>query len=368
MNINSNGLNFTGERHHYSLYQNQHEFVNQDIKGGLSLNVTSLPEQSSIALSSHLYHYPPHYRQVKRRRRLTEEETNVLNNVFENVQKPDSTTRAQLAQKLNMSSRAIQVWFQNRRAKVKRDALESKNAAKNNVSKKLTLVADYCPENMNQHLSLTLTNNSTSPHNSTPKHLVNNCANLSKPSGTTPNLSVALTSNLCTSLEGQKFSNRNPINSYVSQFFHLDKNEYDNNEVMNGLIQCEKSGCNDDYWNTYLKTVEIDDQSVCDLMLNSCLTNGQTIPLQASSCFSDNNLFQIAQDDSFRFNLSEPLGIVTLPPTNSMANLLNMSNILNTGYPINNKQTSTWFLDTQHTQQKATSNIFEPNTQDPKHL
>ncbi|RGB36438.1 homeobox domain-containing protein, partial [Rhizophagus diaphanus] len=55
-----------------------------------------------------------------RRRRLTEEETNVLNSIFENLQKPDATTRAQLAQKLNMSSRAIQVWFQNRRAKVKR--------------------------------------------------------------------------------------------------------------------------------------------------------------------------------------------------------------------------------------------------------
>ncbi|RIB14028.1 homeobox domain-containing protein, partial [Gigaspora rosea] len=56
----------------------------------------------------------------KRRRRLTEEETNVLISTFEKVQKPDAETRTRLATKLNMSSRAIQVWFQNRRAKVKR--------------------------------------------------------------------------------------------------------------------------------------------------------------------------------------------------------------------------------------------------------
>lgn len=278
MNINSNGPSFTREKHHYySLYQNQHEFVKQDIKDSIGLNVTS-SEQSSIVLNGHLYHYPPLYRQVKRRRRLTEEETNVLNSIFENIQKPDATTRAQLAQKLNMSSRAIQVWFQNRRAKVKRDALESKSAAKNNVSKKLTLVADYCPENMNQHLSsLTLSPlliTSTSLHNSTPKHLVSNCANLFRTSETTPSLAVALTSNLCNSLEEQKFSSRNFVNSYLSQFIHLNKNENDNNEVMNGLIQCEKGGCNVDYWNIpNLKTVEIDDPSACD---PGCLTNGQS--------------------------------------------------------------------------------------------
>jgi hypothetical protein len=281
MNTNGIGQNFMGERHHcYSLCQNQGEFVNRDIKGGIDSNVTSSPERSSIALNGHLYH-PPLYHQVKRRRRLTEEETNVLNNIFENIQKPDATIRAQLAQKLNMSSRAIQVWFQNRRAKVKRDALESKNAAKHNVSKKLTLVADYCPENMNQQLSpLTLSpllNTSTSRYNSTPKHFVSNCANLSGTPGTAANLAIALTSNPCTSFEEQKFSNKHPINSYVSQFIHLNKNENDNNEVMNGLIQCEKSGCNVDYWNTsYLKTIEIDDPSACDSIYDGCLTNGQS--------------------------------------------------------------------------------------------
>ncbi|CAG8576855.1 374_t:CDS:10 [Diversispora eburnea] len=74
------------------------------------------------------------------------EETNILINTFENVQKPDAELRTQIATQLNMSSRAIQVWFQNRRAKVKRDALESKNAVKINKPKKLTLSTDYYRE------------------------------------------------------------------------------------------------------------------------------------------------------------------------------------------------------------------------------
>ncbi|CAJ0846338.1 4643_t:CDS:2, partial [Entrophospora sp. SA101] len=84
------------------------------------------------------------------RRRLTEDETLKLNKIFETIQKPDSNLRTQLAKQLNMSSRAIQVWFQNRRAKLKRDAMELKSAAdsnRNSKPKKLTLAVDYCKEN-----------------------------------------------------------------------------------------------------------------------------------------------------------------------------------------------------------------------------
>lgn len=251
MNINSNGngsSNVTEERHRY-------RSVNQDIKEGLGLNVTSS-----------LYHYPPPYRQVKRRRRLTEEETNILNNIFENVQKPDAATRAQLAQKLNMSSRAIQVWFQNRRAKVKRDALESRNAAKNNVPKKLTLVADYCPEKMKQRLyslslsplpSSTLTPSSTK---NSPKHSISNsCTGTSRITPNLANLSIALTTNLCTSSKEQKLDI--PI--------HVNRND---NSDMDGLIQHEN-----DYWNApYLKSLGIDDQSAFYSLYDSCNTNEQS--------------------------------------------------------------------------------------------
>src|SRR4051794_22835258 len=205
-------MNITGERHRY-------RSVNQDIKEGLGLNVTSP-----------FYHYPPPYRQVKRRRRLTEEETNILNNIFENVQKPDATTRAQLAKQLNMSSRAIQVWFQNRRAKVKRDVLESKNAAKNNVPKKLTLVADYCPEKMKQRLySLSLTNSTSSTKNPPKNSISNSCTNLPGITPNLANLSIGLTTNLCTSFEEQKLDipNGNPV-------IHVNRNE---NSGMDGLVQ-----------------------------------------------------------------------------------------------------------------------------------
>jgi len=60
-------------------------------------------------------------REVKRRRRLTPEETRILSEIYEHTQKPNSVLRNRLAQELGMSSRQIQIWFQNRRAKIKRD-------------------------------------------------------------------------------------------------------------------------------------------------------------------------------------------------------------------------------------------------------
>ncbi|CAG8435267.1 1912_t:CDS:2 [Funneliformis mosseae] len=252
MNISSNGIensNFTEESHHYHpLYQNHHEFVSKDIKEGLVLNETSSPEQSPNTLTSHVYHhYLPPYRQVKRRRRLTEEETNVLNNVFENVQKPDAATRAQLAQQLNISSRAIQVWFQNRRAKVKRDALESKNASKNKP-KKLTLAVDYFPEKMK-------------PPKNISNPIGNSRTNLPRKSRITPILA-----NLSTSPEEPKLEI--PVNV--------------------------------NYWN-YRSTYD-------SYASGSSLTDGQTTPLALpyfpNNFFHDNNCA-----DSFRYNLSSPVQV-----------------------------------------------------------
>lgn len=47
--------------------------------------------------------------------------------IFEQTQKPNAALRNRLAQQLDMSSRAVQIWFQNRRAKLKRDASEAQN-------------------------------------------------------------------------------------------------------------------------------------------------------------------------------------------------------------------------------------------------
>lgn len=62
---------------------------------------------------------------IKKRRRLLPEETACLIEAFEKSQRPSQETRDHLASKLRMSHRAIQIWFQNRRAKVKRDAADA---------------------------------------------------------------------------------------------------------------------------------------------------------------------------------------------------------------------------------------------------
>jgi hypothetical protein len=203
MNINNgNGSPNVAEEKH-SLYQSQHEFVNQGIKEDLYLNVAS----------------PPSSYWRRRRGRLTEEQTNVLNNIFKNEQKPDATTRALLAQKLDMSARAVQVWFQNRRARFKREKLELKNAAKNNAQKKLTV---YCPEKIKQK-----------SYSLSPSPFPNSTKNFS---GIMSNPMIALTGTLL-----------------PEERIHLNKNVNIDND--------EKIGCNVDHWNTsYSKPEEIDGQ------------------------------------------------------------------------------------------------------------
>lgn len=61
--------------------------------------------------------YNPH--EVKRRRRTSKSQFKKLEKAFNENPKPDASTRRHLAQKLSMSPRGIQVWFQNRRAKSK---------------------------------------------------------------------------------------------------------------------------------------------------------------------------------------------------------------------------------------------------------
>ncbi|KAI7816660.1 Homeodomain-like protein, partial [Gamsiella multidivaricata] len=61
--------------------------------------------------------YNPH--EVKRRRRTSRSQFKTLEKAFTENPKPDASTRRHLAQRLSMSPRGIQVWFQNRRAKSK---------------------------------------------------------------------------------------------------------------------------------------------------------------------------------------------------------------------------------------------------------
>lgn len=61
----------------------------------------------------------------RKRRRLLPQETEFLIHVFEQCPRPSTQVRDYLAARLGMSARNIQIWFQNRRAKVKRDFVES---------------------------------------------------------------------------------------------------------------------------------------------------------------------------------------------------------------------------------------------------
>ncbi|CAG8707381.1 7830_t:CDS:2, partial [Racocetra persica] len=286
MNISNvdNGVSSLGDSRHHSLFSPHHrEFVvDQDIKDGLLINDLSSSEPSPASLGQ-LFHYPVPYRQVKRRRRLTEEETNILISTFEKVQKPDAEMRTRLAAQLNMSSRAIQVWFQNRRAKVKRDALESKNAAKFNKPKKLTLAAEYCQEKR--------INNSESIHSSPISSTSSIAASPtdSKMQGMariTPNLaniSIALTSDNEHQLEPAK---ENGQSLYYPQ---LISNNQNNNMI--GLVH---ETVYDNYWNTScdMKTINNDERSIYSPYYNSegdsYLTNDfDTAPVSTVQSFPE---------------------------------------------------------------------------------
>merc|ERR1712071_181 len=57
---------------------------------------------------------------VKQRKRTSKQQKEVLEHVFTQTPKPDTLTRKSLGVQLNMTVREVQVWFQNRRAKVKK--------------------------------------------------------------------------------------------------------------------------------------------------------------------------------------------------------------------------------------------------------
>ncbi|KAF9763694.1 Homeobox protein HD-10 [Nosema granulosis] len=63
-------------------------------------------------------YYDPFY--VKHRKRTTKAQLRVLEKTFETCPRPDSLMRKKLGEQLGMTPRSVQVWFQNRRAKIKK--------------------------------------------------------------------------------------------------------------------------------------------------------------------------------------------------------------------------------------------------------
>jgi len=62
--------------------------------------------------------------QVKHRRRTSKKQFSILEKAFNENPKPNAATRRDLAEKLKMTVRGVQVWFQNRRAKAKAQRLK----------------------------------------------------------------------------------------------------------------------------------------------------------------------------------------------------------------------------------------------------
>lgn len=69
-------------------------------------------------------HRPPYFNpfEVKHRRRTTRSQFKVLESTFIETPKPSAATRKALSEQLDMPLRAVQIWFQNRRAKAKAQA------------------------------------------------------------------------------------------------------------------------------------------------------------------------------------------------------------------------------------------------------
>ncbi|KAK9722100.1 hypothetical protein K7432_002912 [Basidiobolus ranarum] len=64
-------------------------------------------------------------KEVKRRNRLNPRQVTRLMEVFEQTAKPKADIRHKLAEELGMHPRAVQIWFQNRRQKLKKESLEA---------------------------------------------------------------------------------------------------------------------------------------------------------------------------------------------------------------------------------------------------
>lgn len=63
-------------------------------------------------------YYDPFF--VKHRKRTTKAQLKVLEQTFETNIRPDANMRKKLGEQLGMTPRSVQVWFQNRRAKIKK--------------------------------------------------------------------------------------------------------------------------------------------------------------------------------------------------------------------------------------------------------
>ncbi|KAJ1835208.1 hypothetical protein LPJ63_001333 [Coemansia sp. RSA 2711] len=101
-----------------------HGFLGFGPAGDQFANGDSAPSTAHPAAAPDEYSYTPEPSdsQSRKRHRLRPEQTRKLLDVFARTNKPDSDLRKSLGRELGMTPRTVQIWFQNRRAKMKRES------------------------------------------------------------------------------------------------------------------------------------------------------------------------------------------------------------------------------------------------------
>ncbi|KAF9583092.1 hypothetical protein BGW38_010268 [Lunasporangiospora selenospora] len=88
----------------------------------------SSPKKSLNWVNSHPSHFDaasPTCQPRKRRRRTNREELEILEDAFSRNLLPDAATRQELGERLGMSVRAVQIWFQNRRQSLRKKSISA---------------------------------------------------------------------------------------------------------------------------------------------------------------------------------------------------------------------------------------------------
>lgn len=119
------------EEHYDDEMNDQYKEITKDINSSSNNSNNNLPTNQfpkNIERMFEAFHQSPHgdFRptfynpfEVKHRRRTTKTQYKLLERVFQEINNPPASLRRQLAARIGMTPRSVQVWFQNRRAKLK---------------------------------------------------------------------------------------------------------------------------------------------------------------------------------------------------------------------------------------------------------
>ncbi|CAO0803257.1 unnamed protein product [Mucor circinelloides] len=102
-----------------------------------------------------------------KRKRITPEQFCLLTELFQETDTPSHDIREALAKKLNMTNREVQVWFQNRRAKMNRSRLQEREEQSMNPNRNKKVKFNYWSSNAisnNSSSSSSLASSPSLPH------------------------------------------------------------------------------------------------------------------------------------------------------------------------------------------------------------